>query len=412
MDGEFAGPKTHPLHNRIKMERIKLPITLVAIVHNSNGRIKDFIEYHRDIVSEVVIVDQDSTDGTYEDALESADLVVRRRCKGTADPDRNFAFQLGSQPWVLYLDDDEKVSEALKDIMPKLIESKSDVFWIERQNFVDDVNISELMGKDYQCRLFKRGTLNFPDEIHKFPERASNCFATYVSQCILHNRTLNGLIAANKAREVIASPQAIELQNNFVEAVKKFMAEHNGFTDNWYSAEQLQSLVKAYDLTKGLTGFIIEIGCWEGKSTCALANAAYPESVLAVDTWEGNIAEGADHPSVLKAKLRDVKSEFDNNVYNRTKGNVFPHKRDCFDFLESFNDPIKFCHIDAAHDYDSVARTIKLIKHDLVPGGVICGDDFISAGASRTDLNGGVERAVREQCPGFKSVDNFWYWVS
>jgi len=43
----------------------------------------------------------------------------------------------------------------------------------------------------------------------------------------------------------------------------------------------------------------------------------------------------------------------------------------------------------------------------MVKGGIICGDDFLSAHAGRKDLNGGV----REKCPHFKHVDNLW-WVT
>src|SRR5205814_6573412 len=41
---------------------------------------------------------------------------------------------------------------------------------------------------------------------------------------------------------------------------------------------------------------------------------------------------------------------------------------------------------------------------------IICGDDLETAHAGREDLQGGVERAVRELLPGFAAIDNFWYW--
>lgn len=47
----------------------------------------------------------------------------------------------------------------------------------------------------------------------------------------------------------------------------------------------------------------------------------------------------------------------------------------------------------------------------MISGGIICGDDFKSANMSRVDLNGGVERAVREGLPNFKNIDNLWYYV-
>jgi hypothetical protein len=46
----------------------------------------------------------------------------------------------------------------------------------------------------------------------------------------------------------------------------------------------------------------------------------------------------------------------------------------------------------------------------MVKGGVICGDDLLTAHIGRHDLHGGVERAVRELLPNFKSIDNLWYF--
>jgi hypothetical protein len=76
-----------------------------------------------------------------------------------------------------------------------------------------------------------------------------------------------------------------------------------------------------------------------------------------------------------------------------------------------FDHPVKFCHIDASHDYNSVHRTIAALLPKLVPGGILCGDDFESAHAGRHDLGGGVERAVRELLPGFEVSGNFWWWA-
>ena len=55
-------------------------------------------------------------------------------------------------------------------------------------------------------------------------------------------------------------------------------------------------------------------------------------------------------------------------------------------------------------------QTARIEGSKLVPLGVLCGDDFLSAHARRADLDGGVERAVRKLLPKFKAVQNFWHW--
>ena len=80
-------------------------------------------------------------------------------------------------------------------------------------------------------------------------------------------------------------------------------------------------------------------------------------------------------------------------------------------WLTMFKEPIKFIHIDASHDYESVKKTIDLVKPKVVLGGIICGDDFLTADLSRHDLHGGVERAVKESFgTSYQNIGNLWFW--
>jgi len=85
-------------------------------------------------------------------------------------------------------------------------------------------------------------------------------------------------------------------------------------------------------------------------------------------------------------------------------------KIDCLEWLKIYNKPIKFCHIDASHDYESVYRTIRLLLPNVVRGSILCGDDFIYSDSP--SLHGGVKRAVSELLPNFKSNGNLWYWFN
>jgi len=64
--------------------------------------------------------------------------------------------------------------------------------------------------------------------------------------------------------------------------------------------------------------------------------------------------------------------------------------------------------VDASHDYTSVRRTIESLMPLVTPGGLLCGNDFLTATQDRKDLSGGVERAVRELLPGFEESCNLW----
>ena len=188
------------------------------------------------------------------------------------------------------------------------------------------------------------------------------------------------------------------------------------FNEDWYSSSQINNLLLLVTTVKNLKGDIIEIGCWEGKSTIALANNCYPETLICNDTWLGNIQEsivtGQEHITEQILKTRDVYSIFINNMNTLTKQNYQIIKKDCINWLQDYNGNIKFIHIDASHEYESVFETIKLVLPKMVKGGIICGDDFLNANIHCTDLHGGVERAVRELLPNFKNIDNLWYFIN
>ncbi len=201
----------------------KLPISLCVITHNSGDRIKEMLQRHKEVVSEIIVVVQKSTDNTLEEAREVADLVIEKSCKGTSDPDRNWTFNIAGCPWILYLDDDEYLSEEYINKLPQILESNLDVIWSPRKNLVDGVDIKKVLGEDLQCRLFRKGSVRFSDEIHTYPESASNVQVGFIEEEIVHDRTLEGLKKANRSRNVIANPDEIANQESFIANVESLI---------------------------------------------------------------------------------------------------------------------------------------------------------------------------------------------
>ena len=70
------------------------------------------------------------------------------------------------------------------------------------------------------------------------------------------------------------------------------------FNENWYSSQQLTDVSNLLKKVNDIDGKIIEIGCWEGKSTICLANTCFPEILICNDTWLGNVQE-----SLITGKL-------------------------------------------------------------------------------------------------------------
>lgn len=143
------------------------------------------------------------------------------------------------------------------------------------------------------------------------------------------------------------------------------------FNEPWYDDSSQQVLADLARSVAELDGTIIEIGCWEGRSTCLLANVCHPEPVEAVDTWAGS----PDEPCFEWAKHRDVYAAFQANIAELTRGNVNPHRMGWRDFFAQWDTPIKFIHIDAQHTYEEVRDNILAAQPLMVPDGVICGHD-------------------------------------
>lgn len=143
------------------------------------------------------------------------------------------------------------------------------------------------------------------------------------------------------------------------------------FTENWFSAQSCRSVAELAASTSHLNGDVIEVGCWEGKSTIAIANAIYPDVLHAVDTWEGSPGE----VSAQLASERDVFARFSQNIADETGGNVEAHRMGWREFFTERRDPVRFCFIDAEHSYREVKENVEAVLPLMVPGGIITGDD-------------------------------------
>jgi hypothetical protein len=216
------------------------------------------------------------------------------------------------------------------------------------------------------------------------------------------------LAAAGGMADPSAQPDAVPSPPTAQDAPVRQQAT---FNEQWYAESELEMLIAAVQFVRPLQGAIIEVGCWEGRTTSAIANTCFPEKVMAVDTWQGNLAEGAEHITVQLARERDVFAIFQANMRCLTRGNVVPERVEAMDYLRQLGGAVKFCHVDAAHDYRSVRDTLQALLPKLARGGVLIGHDYETAHSGRDDLQGGVQRAVREVLPHHVSRGNVWWYV-
>jgi predicted O-methyltransferase YrrM len=143
------------------------------------------------------------------------------------------------------------------------------------------------------------------------------------------------------------------------------------FDEEWFGPASQKAVAGLVARTRALPGEVVEIGCWQGRSTIAIARAAWPKIVHAVDTWDGS-------PGEISADIadgRDVFAEFTENIDELTRGNVEVHRMGWRDYFAADHGPVRFCHIDAEHTYREVYDNIQAVLPLMVPGGILCGDD-------------------------------------
>jgi predicted O-methyltransferase YrrM len=145
--------------------------------------------------------------------------------------------------------------------------------------------------------------------------------------------------------------------------------------DGWMTVEELSWLAEtAADRSR-----IVEIGCWKGRSTKALATAT-PGRVYAVDHWLGSESERAGpHKEAIEAGADSMFDQFCRNlVHEIAAGKVVPIRQDSELVAKTLGATIRpdFAFIDGSHVYADVRRDIERWHAVCAPGAILSGHDF------------------------------------
>lgn len=171
---------------------VRAPISVAIIAKNEARHLAAALASVTDWVAEVlVLVDTSTTDETAEIADAHGARVEYALWRGFPEQ-RNLALTLCQQPWVFFLDADERVEPALRDELLALTQSAPDTLagaWVPRHNvFFGRVLVGGGWYPDRQLRLLRRG------KAHYDPARAVHEVATVSGESVVltgHIRHLN-----------------------------------------------------------------------------------------------------------------------------------------------------------------------------------------------------------------------------
>ncbi len=142
-----------------------IPLSVIVLTKNEAGRIRECIESVR-WAGEILVVDDESTDGTVALAEQLGARVVRRRMENEGRH-RNWAAEQARYEWILSVDADERVTPELAQELQQLLRQETqphETYAIPRRNFIGTRWIR--YGGWYpsaQLKLFKRSVFRWEE---------------------------------------------------------------------------------------------------------------------------------------------------------------------------------------------------------------------------------------------------------
>jgi len=148
----------------------RVPVSVVVITKNEAGRLRDCLRSVTDWADEIVVLDDESTDGTAGIAREFTG-AVHVRAMDIEGKHRNFAYALARNEWILSLDADERVTPELALEIAGLLAGTPDCngYTIPRRNFLGGVWVRHGgMYPSAQLRLFRKDKFRYDElaEVH------------------------------------------------------------------------------------------------------------------------------------------------------------------------------------------------------------------------------------------------------
>lgn len=143
-------------------------LSVVLATFNEEKNISDCINSFKDIVGEIIIFDESSTDKTREIATKLGADVVKVKHEAIFHKTKQKAMDKATGDWILQMDADERITPELsKEIIENINQTKNtySAFYLKRKNyFIGKWMKGGGLWPDPVIRLFKKGQAFLPQK--------------------------------------------------------------------------------------------------------------------------------------------------------------------------------------------------------------------------------------------------------
>lgn len=146
----------------------KLPLSVVIVARNEERNIAACLE-SVGFANEIVLVDDFSTDDTVEIAEKFGAKIFQRAMAGDWGAQKTFAIEQATQPWILLLDCDERITPELAgEIRERVSANEKIAYSIKRINHFKGIRVNHgVLRPDFVLRLLPRAGTRVEGFVHE-----------------------------------------------------------------------------------------------------------------------------------------------------------------------------------------------------------------------------------------------------
>lgn len=235
-------------------------ISVLIYTYNSEPHMSECIESAQLLTDSVVVVDQDSNDGTKSIAAHKKVKVVTVPHHNYVEPIRMLGIKDVKSDWILILDADERLTEELAaEVKETLSTTKFTSFQVPRKNIFARKKWLQYGGwyPDYQTRLIKRTALvDWPQKIHAMPVIEGQSGVLINPMLHYFHGTIENMVSKTVLYEAIEAELLYDAQRKSSTFIffRKFLGElyrrliqHAGWRDGMIGV--IESVYQAYSKT-------------------------------------------------------------------------------------------------------------------------------------------------------------------